>query len=142
MTRAQVARYLGRSIATVRRVEGHHLHPYRDAKGVFRFDPDEVRALRTALDRGALRLASVDFRQERQAPSVSQRHSQHDVEDHCVISALRQELGALRDLSRAVLHLFYSVCPPRFLSEIDSDLLDALDHLASKTGEEAPSKAS
>lgn len=42
ITRAQVARRLGRSIATVRRLEGSVLHPSRDVDGVYRFDASEV----------------------------------------------------------------------------------------------------
>jgi len=42
MTRAQVARRLGKSIATVRRMEGSELHPSVDGRGINRFDPGEV----------------------------------------------------------------------------------------------------
>lgn len=45
-TRHEVAEHLGISIATVRRMEGRKLHPVPDARGVRRFDADEVRALR------------------------------------------------------------------------------------------------
>jgi hypothetical protein len=42
LTRGQVAKRLGKSIATVRRMEGRALHPKRDQKGVLRFNPAEV----------------------------------------------------------------------------------------------------
>jgi hypothetical protein len=45
LTRGQVAKLLGKSIATVRRLEGHELHPQRDLGGVLRFDEDEVELL-------------------------------------------------------------------------------------------------
>jgi fructose-1,6-bisphosphatase/sedoheptulose 1,7-bisphosphatase-like protein len=45
MTRGQVARRLGKSLATVRRLEGVLLHPQRDARGVHHFDANEVDAL-------------------------------------------------------------------------------------------------
>lgn len=45
MTRGQVARRLGKSLATVRRLEGILLHPERDARGVHHFDEIEVDAL-------------------------------------------------------------------------------------------------
>ncbi len=45
MTRSQVAKRLGKSIATVRRMEGVELFPTRDGRGVFRFDPAEVEAV-------------------------------------------------------------------------------------------------
>jgi hypothetical protein len=42
LTRFQVARRIGRSVATVRRLEGKALHPSRDGRGINRFDEDEV----------------------------------------------------------------------------------------------------
>jgi hypothetical protein len=42
LTRAEVAKALGCSIPTVRRMEGTTLHPTEDAEGVHRFDPVEV----------------------------------------------------------------------------------------------------
>ena len=39
LTRAGVARRLRRSIATVRRMEGHELHPSQDLNGTHWFDP-------------------------------------------------------------------------------------------------------
>jgi len=51
LTRARVAKRLGRSIATVRRMEGHELHPWTDARGVHQFDSSEVEQLARS-DRG------------------------------------------------------------------------------------------
>src|SRR3954463_649143 len=45
MTRKQVAQRLGKSIATVRRIEGVLLHPRQDARGIRHFDPRAVEAL-------------------------------------------------------------------------------------------------
>jgi hypothetical protein len=45
LTRAQVAKRLGKSIATVRRLEGEQLHPRRDEAGTHRFDAGEVERL-------------------------------------------------------------------------------------------------
>jgi hypothetical protein len=42
LTRAQVAARLGKSIATVRRMEGIELHPRKGTDGVHRFNPVEV----------------------------------------------------------------------------------------------------
>lgn len=42
VTRKQVAQRLGKSLATVRRMEGVLLHPTQDARGVNQFDPTEV----------------------------------------------------------------------------------------------------
>lgn len=49
LTRSQVARRLGRSLATVRRAEGRVLHPTVDVRGVHRFDAAEVDALAARL---------------------------------------------------------------------------------------------
>jgi hypothetical protein len=56
LTRSGVARALGRSIATVRRLEGSLLHPVRDARGVNRFNPSEVGDLVRRQQRGELAL--------------------------------------------------------------------------------------
>jgi hypothetical protein len=45
LTRREAAARLGKSVATIRRLEGTHLTP-RLVAGVHRFDPDEVDALR------------------------------------------------------------------------------------------------
>lgn len=42
LTRMGVAKKLGKSLATVRRMEGHELHPEVDENGVHLFDEDEV----------------------------------------------------------------------------------------------------
>ena len=51
LTRIQVARRLGKSIATVRRLEGRVLFPHRDWRGVHRFDEWEVERLQRNPDR-------------------------------------------------------------------------------------------
>jgi hypothetical protein len=56
LTRAAVAKRLGRSITTVRRMEGNELHPWTDSRGVHQFDDGEVERLaRCALGRDAAR---------------------------------------------------------------------------------------
>jgi hypothetical protein len=55
MTRGQVARSLGRSLATVRRLEGSLLHP-RLLEGVWRFESREVEALADEVRAGRRRL--------------------------------------------------------------------------------------
>ncbi|MEO7032382.1 MAG: hypothetical protein ABI548_00995 [Polyangiaceae bacterium] len=56
MTRQQVARRLGRSLATVRRIEGVLLHPVRDDRGVHRFNAAEVETLAQKIDGGQVAL--------------------------------------------------------------------------------------
>jgi hypothetical protein len=45
LTRSGVAKRLGKSIATVRRMEAEELHPVRDACGVLQFSEEEVERL-------------------------------------------------------------------------------------------------
>lgn len=62
MTRGQVARRLGKSVATVRRLEGSLLHPRRDASGVLRFNPTEVDRVARGMRQGNLRPPLSSFR--------------------------------------------------------------------------------
>ncbi|MDF3067094.1 MAG: hypothetical protein K0R38_2695 [Polyangiaceae bacterium] len=56
MTRKQVAERLGKSVATVRRLEGVLLHPKLDSKGKHVFDADEVTALIEGIRAGEITL--------------------------------------------------------------------------------------
>lgn len=58
MTRQQVARRLGKSLATIRRIEGVLLHPTKDSRGVHHFDIDEVEALAHRTESGQLSLCT------------------------------------------------------------------------------------
>jgi hypothetical protein len=51
--RAQVAKRLGKSVATVRRLEGIELFPTLDEDGTHQFDAAEVEALAARLDRSS-----------------------------------------------------------------------------------------
>ena len=130
MTRGQVARYLGKSIATVRRIEGHHLHPRRDARGIFRFDRAEVRELREAVNRGELRLTPINFARQH-APSKEKRPVA--AESDALVSA-RQQLSELRAVALEAIELFYLVCPDRFLMEVDPDVLNAFEAVLTENG--------
>jgi hypothetical protein len=57
MTRKQVALRLGKSLATVRRIEGSLLYPTRDARGVHHFDDSEVETLARSVKSGSVRLS-------------------------------------------------------------------------------------
>src|SRR3954464_14090818 len=50
--RAQVAKRLGKSVATVRRLEGVELFPTLDDDGTHQFDPAEIELLAAKMDRG------------------------------------------------------------------------------------------
>lgn len=91
MTRKQVARRLGKSIATVRRIEGVLLHPTRDERGVHHFDPNEVEALAGEVGRGVVALSSdFDFA-DRNPPPESEARS-----DCTACLELEQTLDAVR----------------------------------------------
>ncbi|HEY5375222.1 MAG TPA: hypothetical protein VIK01_16195 [Polyangiaceae bacterium] len=97
MTRQQVAKRLGKSVATVRRIEGVLLHPARDARGIHRFADEEVEDLARKIESGA-----VTVWQELRRDSVDTAHDASPVEfgscDRCASSVgLEQELQALRD---------------------------------------------
>jgi hypothetical protein len=129
MTRGQVARYLGKSIATVRRIEGRHLHPRRDANGVFRFRPAEVRELRRALKCGELRLTRINFARDH-ARSTDDRPVDSAAD---ALVSLRQQLSELQAVAHDAVELFYLVCPDRFLAELEPEVLDAFDAVLTET---------
>jgi len=97
MTRQQVATRLGKSLATVRRLEGVRLRPVQDARGVHRFDPDEVEALARYLASGQVALwqelrpnsgDSTGARRSADCPNCSDLEQQ--------VQALQQHLEELR----------------------------------------------
>jgi hypothetical protein len=102
MTRTDVARRIGKSVATVRRLEGVELHPIVDEDGVHLFDEAEVERL-------ANRLSGAPQSHEREVPRAHAmspwlkgelvRRAQEDAEDreHAARLAAQQvELEAFR----------------------------------------------
>jgi hypothetical protein len=65
LTRTQVARRIGKSLATVRRLEGVQLHPHVDANGVHRFEVREVELLARRLHSPRSRANEVSTAVER-----------------------------------------------------------------------------
>jgi hypothetical protein len=121
VTRGDVARYLGKSVATVRRAEGRYLHPRRDANGVHHFRFDEVKALRDAVARGDVRLNDVDFARAIKSNGVT------DAEATDTIAELRAEIAELRACARTAVELFFDVCPPHILQKLEDDTLTAFE---------------
>lgn len=82
LSRSQVAKRLGKSVATVRRLEGHVLFPVRDRRGIYRFEQWEVerlignpeRATRWARSRWLVRALS-ERRVHQSSPAGSLRRS-------------------------------------------------------------------
>jgi hypothetical protein len=98
MTRKQVADRLGRSLATVRRLEGSLLHPRRDSRGVHHFKRDEVEAL--ARDLAAERVPLTSTRRSSDDGWESERldeapcHTCVDLQEE--VDSLNDQLDALR----------------------------------------------
>lgn len=113
MTRSQVARALGKSIATVRRTEGVHLHPRKGADGVNRFDAEEVQQLQTDLARRSVRLTPHGFPHQPE-------HGQGSDE-------LARENRILRDLLEAVVDMVRSRRAYRSQDAATEEFLDAVE---------------
>jgi hypothetical protein len=134
MNRGEVARYLGKSIATVRRAEGQYLHPRRDARGVHQFDSHEVRELRQAAERGAVRLSHIDFGSPRAAPSsCASRRDCRDGAPSDSIASLREELRELYEVSRYAIALLYAVCPRRTILKLEPEVIEAFEKIMDGT---------
>jgi hypothetical protein len=72
LTRSQVARRLGKSVATVRRLESRVLHPKRGRSGAWLFDSDDVERLARSPELARGRGRSKWF--ERRLDANAQRH--------------------------------------------------------------------
>lgn len=99
MTRKQVAQRLGKSLATVRRMEGVLLHPTQDSKGVNHFDVREVEHVAREVGNGHL----VVHRELRTAGSeASAPHDDLDKKcENC--AALQQQLEEQRSRNESEL---------------------------------------
>lgn len=112
LTRSGVAKRLGKSIATVRRMEGVELHPVVDARGVHRFNPDEVeRVARGDCGAGpkAHRIADLQAHKETAAlfppepvwdegDALPTAHGGDPMEEaHAYQAAIRREYEAVRE---------------------------------------------
>ncbi|MET0791105.1 MAG: hypothetical protein ABW061_06245 [Polyangiaceae bacterium] len=80
LTRSQVAKRLGKSVATVRRLEGVLLAPVQDARGVYRFNADDVDDLARDIARGEVSIweeigAAADDRASRLVSGAEPRPS-------------------------------------------------------------------
>lgn len=96
MTRQQVARRLGKSLATVRRIEGVLLHPTRDSRGIHRFDGAEVEALARGIESGDVTVWH-ELRRDSADDTPVDFSSPHEC-DAC--AALEQQVSGLREAVR------------------------------------------
>lgn len=96
LTRAEVARTLGCSIPTVRRMEGTALHPIEDADGVHRFAPIEVLQM---MHQRAARVVDSTKEGERDARAFDMLDAGHGVRE--VVTTLRLPIDVALKLSDA-----------------------------------------
>lgn len=80
LTRSQVARRIGKSVATVRRLEGTLLFPQSDGSGTRRFNEEEVEAFRRDLEAGRVVLPVGFLSSEGAAPATSTRRRIRELE--------------------------------------------------------------
>jgi hypothetical protein len=158
MTRAHVARRLGKSIATVRRLEGTELHPKVDDRGVNQFDPNEVERLATggfgtssrrpdstpnsraflALSEGDddrreadlenARLAAGEYKQALDLERERSSAQQRTVQQ------LEDENDELREAVRACASLVLNSLDQSQLSDLGEDGIEALEQLIQLCG--------
>lgn len=119
LTRSGVAKRLGRSIATVRRLEGRELFPVVDARGVHRFPDDQVHRLQARLRAGdRLSGARGDWLLGGK-PMKLRRPSRHE------LSIDSERAAAQRDVALTIIELL----DRRQLRRLGPDLTDYLESL-------------
>lgn len=158
MTRAHVARRLGKSIATVRRLEGTELHPKVDDRGVNRFDPNEVERIATGgvgpsirrqdstpnsraflttseepddgreAELESARVAAIEYKQALDLERERSSAQQRTVEQ------LEAENTELRDAVRACASLVLNSLDQDQLSDLGEDGIEALEQLIQLCG--------
>ncbi len=119
LTRTQVARRLGKSVATVRRLEGRVLFPRRDWRGIHRFDEWEVEGLQRNPERLKQHARSTWFQRER--PSKGARRSENRRASHISSAG---EHAALADVLELLLERFAEVdLQALFAAGVDAELI-------------------
>ena len=98
LTRSAVAKRIRRSLATVRRLEGTELFPWRDARGVNRFDEAEVHRVAELLRRGEMFAARGGWLKRRRGSGYSTSPASKTPPSHELreIECLRRENEALK----------------------------------------------
>lgn len=128
-----MAARLGRSLATVRRLEGSELHPVVDASGVHHFDPREVEALARDIvqPRGfrAFAVSEVTSAEPNgDCVSCSRLHGQLKRLEAELANIVREHARQLDDLRASHEQaLAQSTIEQRALEAALSELLDALE---------------
>jgi len=129
LTRAQVAARLGRSVATVRRLEGVVLHPSRGRRGVRLFEKDEVdrvaregypAQLGDSLDTPVSAPARFTDRGSRNAERCPSPATFH---------ALQMELAETRELSKFLARAFVELANDRMVAALEPDFAEMIAEL-------------
>jgi hypothetical protein len=98
LTRSQVAKRLGKSIATVRRLEGVHLFPRKDRRGVHWFEEYEVEALARSI-RSGLSLPRGLTNVSRSNEPLRPRGKVHDEQIHDLERRVRDLEDTIEELT-------------------------------------------
>lgn len=134
LKRGEVARRLRKSVATVRRLEGHILFPSRDQRGIYRFDEWEVERLIKNPER-ARRWARSQWFERRANRAAKSRRVLADPAEHVPIP--------LKGLLLAVLERLSDIAPPVLRrAGIDEDFLNAIEDAIGKRVERPLSRSS
>jgi hypothetical protein len=129
LTRGQVANRLGRSVATVRRLEGVVLHPSRGRRGMRLFDADEVD--RVARE-GYPPQLSGSSRSPRSAQADSTYGSSRNAErlpSAAAFRSLQQELAQTRELGKFLARFFVELANDRMVAALEPDFADMIGDL-------------
>jgi hypothetical protein len=129
LTRAEVADRLGRSVATVRRLEGVVLHPSRGRRGVRLFDADEV-------DRVAREGYPPQLSHSLEAPvpgpassTGGRSRNAQQSPSGAAFRALEQELAQTRELSRFLARVFVDLASDRMIAALEPDFAELIGDL-------------
>jgi hypothetical protein len=127
LTRSQVADRLGRSVATVRRLEGVVLHPSLGRRGVRLFDAHEVD--RVAREGYPPQLSGSW--EPISAPACSEGTSRNA--ERCphatAFRALEQELAQARDLGKFLARVFVELANDRMVAALEPDFAEMIEDL-------------
>lgn len=129
LTRAQVADRLGRSVATVRRLEGVVLHPSRGRRGVRLFEADEVD--RVARDGYPPQLSDPLDSPVSAAGNFTDGRSRKA--ERCpsaaAFRALQQELAQTRELGKFLAQAFVELANDRMVAALEPDFAEMIEEL-------------
>lgn len=131
LTRKQVARQIGKSIATVRKVEGIGLHPKVDAKGVHWFDDEEVEAFAERVAATGRALHDATWPGIGKAYGADHRRRSHGRGNHATKELLTGSLSELKVKRERWKQRVAKACADllKTIPYLDDDAWDAVEQL-------------